>query len=700
MGTESTALRSDAPLEIPIKLLLVIERQFTFSRAHFGLSTLLESLLFNSHWWVRYDLTLAHRRVGGHDDFWKFLKIPPPPISRNIKQKEDFEFLFRSYQKTIEEYGGYRPAHEKMLHGSNDVIHKRVLEEFRKMVQMVLKSQQGMIGNFEATPTTLMDLNHRYRGVLLEGVNSGWQFADGFKFSEENLDQYDEIWLFGASESKSSEISIEGLKKLQSCMDGGTGVFACGDHGVIGSYFCGELPRVRMMQRWHDPNPPLTIGDLEDFEIPRMTLSGGRDNPNTPKIDESRLVESTDQSDDVPTHLEVTGYRNYHLGLDRTPALATADESPDLHPHPLFSCGTNVNASGRIDEFPDHLHEGEVVYPHLCDQCRAKGADGHRNEHHFPFQCIENWIFSNEVFQERVSDANEEESEQWRELYENEFPCSSLTNEVLPWDVSAWAWSTNRITKEKEKLLSETIEKKRFGVVGTYNGHIAENPIGRIVVDSSFHHWVDINLTGIMNRDIARPSLVVNDVLKRFGFLTPKGINSLNQIRTYHRNVALWLAPPKLQKELAIKALWIGLSDPAFSEVPELFRLDHKENHPNFGLGIQLLGRRIINTFSKVVGEVLVRSFWVPIAKGTAVEKLSLEFEALPIDLKPVVDEYLIGGIVYKFHDRLKESDVRFVKDLDKTAVEGIEKYGLPGLNQFRESLANCIPIFQNIVET
>ena len=35
---------------------------------------------------------------------------------------------------------------------------------------------------------------------------------------------------------------------------------------------------------------------------------------------------------------------------------------------------------------------------------------------------------------------------------------------------------------------------KRFGAIGAYNGHCVK--IGRVVVDSTWHHWFDVNLNG------------------------------------------------------------------------------------------------------------------------------------------------------------------------------------------------------------
>ena len=73
-------------------------------------------------------------------------------------------------------------------------------------------------------------------------------------------------------------------------------------------------------------------------------------------------------------------------------------------------------------------------------------------------------------------------------------PCSSNngnsknSKEHFFWQVIAYGLSRSDV--KPFSLLNE------YGVVGTYNGHLTTKKQGRIVVDSSFHHWVDVNITG------------------------------------------------------------------------------------------------------------------------------------------------------------------------------------------------------------
>lgn len=82
-----------------------------------------------------------------------------------------------------------------------------------------------------------------------------------------DLDSYDQVWLFGdkpgeaaASDPKTPDTVIYGphnnplsdpeLAVLASWMDGGGGVFATGDHSILGASMCSRVPRVRSMRAW------------------------------------------------------------------------------------------------------------------------------------------------------------------------------------------------------------------------------------------------------------------------------------------------------------------------------------------------------------------------------------------------------------------------------------------------------------------
>jgi hypothetical protein len=72
---------------------------------------------------------------------------------------------------------------------------------------------------------------------------------------------------------------------------------------------------------------------------------------------------------------------------------------------------------------------------------------------------------------------------------------------------------------------------QQFGVVCFYDGIPAG--VGRVLTDSSFHHFVDINLTG---DPLGRGG-------KTAGFtISPQGQAILQGMTSYYQNTAFWLA--------------------------------------------------------------------------------------------------------------------------------------------------------------
>jgi hypothetical protein len=85
---------------------------------------------------------------------------------------------------------------------------------------------------------------------------------------------------------------------------------------------------------------------------------------------------------------------------------------------------------------------------------------------------------------------------------------------------------------------------QEIGVVSAYDGHNVD--VGRVLADSTWHHWFDINLTGVA----APPSPYA-------GFdETAAGQAALKKIDAYFLNVGVWLAPPEKQTEMRHFGWW------------------------------------------------------------------------------------------------------------------------------------------------
>ena len=86
--------------------------------------------------------------------------------------------------------------------------------------------------------------------------------------------------------------------------------------------------------------------------------------------------------------------------------------------------------------------------------------------------------------------------------------------------------------------------KVRFA--GAYDGHRVS--VGRVVVQSTWHHLFNINLKGVPGNA---------DPVKSQGFYaSPQGLAKYEDIKAYFRNIAVWLAPPASQSCMRWRALW------------------------------------------------------------------------------------------------------------------------------------------------
>lgn len=193
----------------------------------------------------------------------------------------------------------------------------------------------------------------------------------------------------------------------------------------------------------------------------------------------------SDQSDDIPQPLDLLLYSSY-AGYLRTAR----------YPHPVM-CGR----MGRINVFPDHPHEGECREP----------PDVTLNFGGAP-----------------------------------EYPTDSGGNQILP-QVIAWgrvrAGNTTRSTGPNGMKVPTVAQT--FGVVSAYDGHRAGGK-GRVICDSTWHHFVNVNLIGVLEGGLFDEfSNAGEHVSKHNGFLSSAaGLAALEKIKNYYTNVGVWISPP------------------------------------------------------------------------------------------------------------------------------------------------------------
>jgi hypothetical protein len=251
---------------------------------------------------------------------------------------------------------------------------------------------------------------------------------------------------------------------------------------------CSRIPRVRTMRKWTvEQNVPLQYGDYRN-----ETLQPA---PGT---------EEAWEGDAFPQPIEPV-YQ----------AVASSMLVRSLTPHPLLCASTGV-----IDRFPDHMHEGEVIDDDGVELDRPLDIPGYDGVE-YPFDVPER------------------------------LPAQALQSGAPPIEpprprphVVAFGRTTHVVrvppmpppAPPAPNLLRI---RGRFGLISAYDGDRVK--IGRVVVDSTWHHWFSLNLHGFRAEN--RPVYEL--------------------MQAYYRNVGLWLATPAQRASMLLAATWgVVVSDP------------------------------------------------------------------------------------------------------------------------------------------
>lgn len=444
---------------------------------------------------------------------------------------------------------------------------------------------------------------------------------ENFRFDQPgfDIDDYDQVWFFGFNRGAAGALEEEELAILFRWMDQGGGVFATGDHANLGEALCSRIPRVRNMRKWSlggpDPAPIATGPDRHD------TLRKGHDYAATP-TDESEFYTFDDESDDVPMRIRLRWYVHHHCHGGHHHHFHRHWYWPYFwrrSPHPVL-CGKD----GPIRILPDHPHEGEVVVPENLDEVLGFG------DYSAP-----------------------------------EYP--KLGSAPLAPEIIAWARVQDDHTADSFKGVCNARE---FGAIGAYNGHCVN--VGRVVVDSTWHHWFDVNLTGRMELFTDTPGNIdeTGDPRKLQGFNnTLQGRKALERIRNYYRNVAIWLSPKDRLRCMAARGLWNALR--RYPLVADL-----SVHHP-----IWVNGHHAIDVLGKYAGQCQVHAWWPLLYPKLDIAKL-LDPERIPVPVDPLrmLDEFMLGGMLQEMleardsgkYDRKPPTDKMLLKLSASGAKRGL----------------------------
>ncbi|HXG64516.1 MAG TPA: hypothetical protein VNO70_05375, partial [Blastocatellia bacterium] len=313
---------------------------------------------------------------------------------------------------------------------------------------------------------------------------------EGFRFDRKEpdgttntVDLFDEIWCFGFKpdnfggpdanifQPSAIPISDSELKVLTQWMNERQGgMFATGDHDYLGASMCSRMPRVGTMRLWTNADgvPPIDGPDRIDTNRPANAAQA--DIAGSPAV-----MPFDNQSDAVPQPIDWVAWSSIRI----------APLTYRRRPHPVLCHPKH----GPINVMPDHPHEGR------CFDTKINPVTG-------------------------MAEIKLDGAYDFLGYAGEEYP---TVGGIRP-TPTVIAYGTTLPDPPYNHAKGDS-PAKRFPMISVYDGHRID--IGRVAVDSTWHHWMDINLT-----DLEAAADKMN----------------WEKISRYFVNLAVWLAPPAIPR--------------------------------------------------------------------------------------------------------------------------------------------------------
>ena len=477
-----------------------------------------------------------------------------------------------------------------------------------------------------------LEINYVNLGLYVDFKITKVQWkVNNFTFEEPMFNPKDYDEIWFFGMSRDSSLSSEELRIISQFMDNGGGVFATGDHEDIGKGLCAEIPRVRSMRKWHFPE-----GENGYPVAPPVGIKAfdADQEPNKRHDTLRKGHDSVYQSDDQSDDIP----QQIIPKIYQTKYWNKEGLFVKHYPHPLLS-----KRHGVIKVLPDHMHEGECYVPD--DLTKSFDFNGYTT---------------------------------------TEYPIWQKTGKRLKPEVIAEAIVIgDHITENPD---SPPTIAKIFGVLGAYDGHKVD--VGRVAVDATWHHFININVIGKIPHD-------PNDI-KGQGFnASDKGKKVYNDIKTYWRNIGVWLAPKKIQKSILATALWgIRWSYPLVEELSSRTVQEGLSRE-----GILYLGRVARYSLNNMSSEEQVIQGLIPYL--TEIEDIvspwSGNSESAPDLVFDVIVNSVLGGMILsiakEFPEGSQENKQRAERVLSRVLDSGVSL----GIKAAQETLRISARQIENI---
>ena len=446
----------------------------------------------------------------------------------------------------------------------------------------------------------------------------------GFRFDMTNngtdvIDRYEQIWCFGFKPDNSGgpdanidqpsafPASDAELAKLASWMkDRKGGLFATGDHDYLGASMCRRFPRIGTMRLWTNADgvPPIgTPARIDTLRPPSPAYEPSA--PGGP----AGMSNTPHQGDLTPQPIQWVPWRRirHSIFFERS------------RPHPVL-CHPTL---GPIDVMPDHAHEG---------LCRDTGTVPLGGTYNF--------------------DGAGAQPE-----YPNAVAGGARPEPVVIAYGSTLGSPPYNFTKGPQPA------RAKFPMISVYDGHRAG--VGRCATDSTWHHWMDVNI----------------------GNIKSAGGADWDKIGRYYVNLAVWLTPPGFHGNCLYFETLVSHFQPAgFQEY-------------SYKLSDVALGRSLKHHLWWIYGP-----FWVTQVVYDILELLEIRvFEESKLPDFPVppdpcltcppwdwIEEAVLGGLVrasFETAEQIKQA-ASAGKKAPKIKTKSLEKLMLHGVKPALQNLA------------
>ena len=328
------------------------------------------------------------------------------------------------------------------------------------------------------------------RGADVVNFRFGQPFTVGGQARQ--LADYDMVLLFAIQAGDPDPALAPEAEAIAQYMEAGGGFFATGDHANLGAPLCGLIPRVRSMRRWWGGTGP--AGQ------PAAPSPVGATRHDTTQPGPDGITQFEDQSDEVGQPIHET---RYGAGLSVRQGYIAKKSLP----HPLL-----CSPAGTVRVLPDHMHEGTCEVPsNLAGTFSLAGAT----------------------------------VREYPDYTASGQPPQPLAPEVVATGHVRLNTTSPALDTNAHFGGTDPTNDITFGVIGAWDGHRVGK--GRVVVDSTWHHFFNINLTG--DRYLEDEGLGAQHTQKLHGFYIPDGMGGRKpspdyvMVQWYFRNIVYWLIP-------------------------------------------------------------------------------------------------------------------------------------------------------------